>query len=77
MTTIRLALAQVNTTVGDLAGNEVKICEHVARARKAGADVVAFPELTVTGSNTSGFDSKSRGLIHSYPITPSPTMIRP
>ncbi len=45
----RIALAQINSTVGDLAGNEAKIAEGIARAREAGADLVAFPELAVTG----------------------------
>ena len=45
----RIALAQINATVGDLAGNEAKIVDGIARAREAGADLVAFPELAVTG----------------------------
>lgn len=45
----RIALAQINSTVGDLAGNEAKIAEGIARAREVGADLVAFPELAVTG----------------------------
>ncbi|MEO6197740.1 MAG: NAD+ synthase [Dehalococcoidia bacterium] len=49
MRTIRVALAQINTTIGDLGGNCAKIRESVSLARDAGADIVAFPELTVTG----------------------------
>ncbi|MBN1136138.1 MAG: NAD+ synthase [Anaerolineae bacterium] len=49
MTMFRIALAQINPTVGDLAGNEAKIADGIARAREAGADLVAFPELAVTG----------------------------
>ena len=49
MNTLRLALAQVNVTVGDLAGNESKIASHIERARKLGVDVIAFPELAVPG----------------------------
>jgi len=45
----RLALAQVNVTVGDLPGNARKIMEMIARARQWGADVVAFPELALPG----------------------------
>ena len=45
----RIALAQINTTVGDLDGNADKILRGIERAREAHADVVAFPELTVTG----------------------------
>ncbi len=46
---MRIALAQINTTVGDLAGNEAKIMEGARRARAEKADVVLFPELTTTG----------------------------
>jgi NAD+ synthase (glutamine-hydrolysing) len=49
MRTLRVALAQVNTTVGDLAGNAEKIIEWTERARALGADIVAFPELAITG----------------------------
>jgi NAD+ synthase (glutamine-hydrolysing) len=47
--TLRLGLAQVNTTVGDLAGNTRLIAEWIGRARDGGVDIVAFPELTITG----------------------------
>ena len=47
--TLRIALAQMNATVGDLAGNRDKIIEGLEKARKAGAHVVAFPELAITG----------------------------
>ena len=46
---LRLALAQVNTTVGDLAGNAAGVLERTREAAAAGADLVAFPELTITG----------------------------
>ena len=46
---LRVALAQVNTTVGDLDGNTAKIIDYVGRAKEAGVDVVVFPELAVTG----------------------------
>ncbi|NOZ24600.1 MAG: NAD+ synthase [Nitrospirae bacterium] len=49
MKTLRLALAQINTTVGDLEGNTGKIIRNIERAGEAGADMVAFPELAVTG----------------------------
>ena len=45
----RLAMAQLNTTVGDIDGNTARIIEYVARARELGADLVAFPELAITG----------------------------
>ena len=46
---MRLALAQINATVGDIAGNEAKIRARMAEAREAGAELVLFPELVVTG----------------------------
>ena len=47
--TLRLALAQVNTTVGDVAGNARLAADWIARAREAGAQLVVFPEQTITG----------------------------
>jgi NAD+ synthase/NAD+ synthase (glutamine-hydrolysing) len=46
---MKIALAQTNTTVGDLCGNAQKILSFAQRAAAAGAEVVAFPELTLTG----------------------------
>jgi len=46
---LRVALAQINTTVGDIDGNAAKIRESIARARDGGAMLVLFPELTLTG----------------------------
>jgi NAD+ synthase (glutamine-hydrolysing) len=47
--TRRIALAQVNTTVGDFAGNVAKIRAAAALAREAGAGLVVFPELALSG----------------------------
>ena len=47
--TFRLALAQINPTVGDIPGNTARILEYIERAREAQADLVAFPELAVPG----------------------------
>ncbi len=49
MTELLIALAQVNTAVGDLESNTRKILEYSARAARAGADIVVFPELCLTG----------------------------
>src|SRR5262245_26656450 len=46
---MRVALAQLNTTVGDLAGNSERIIEAAKRAADLGADLIAFPELALTG----------------------------
>src|SRR5215204_1238718 len=46
---LRVALAQINPTVGDIRGNAAKISDHMARARDEGAALVVFPELSLTG----------------------------
>ncbi len=46
---MRIALAQLNTTVGDLDGNGAAILDAARRAADAGADLVACPELAITG----------------------------
>jgi NAD+ synthase/NAD+ synthase (glutamine-hydrolysing) len=46
---MRVALAQINNTVGDLDGNAAKIVAFAREAEQAGAEVVVFPELALTG----------------------------
>ncbi|MGH9626446.1 MAG: nitrilase-related carbon-nitrogen hydrolase, partial [Bryobacteraceae bacterium] len=46
---MRIALAQINNTVGDLAANAAKILEFARRALEQGAELVVFPELALTG----------------------------
>jgi NAD+ synthase (glutamine-hydrolysing) len=46
---LRIALAQLNAVVGDLAGNRTKILARIAEARSAEADLIVFPELATTG----------------------------
>ncbi len=46
---MRVALAQVDPTVGDLEGNAALVTACIAEARRAGADLVAFPELVLSG----------------------------
>ncbi len=46
---MRIAMAQIDPFVGDLEGNTLKICEFIERARKANAELVVFPELSITG----------------------------
>ena len=46
---MRFALAQINPTIGDLAGNTRKILEFTARATSQGAAIVVFPELSIPG----------------------------
>ncbi|MEX2280977.1 MAG: NAD+ synthase [Gemmatimonadota bacterium] len=49
MSRVRIALAQFNATVGDFEGNVGRIGALLDQARQAGADLVAFPELAITG----------------------------
>ncbi len=46
---VRVALAQINSTVGDLDGNTARIIEYIDRAAEKGADIILFPELAVSG----------------------------
>ena len=49
MRNFRIALAQIDVTVGDLSGNSAMILDGIDRARDANADLVAFPELAIPG----------------------------
>ncbi|MEX2226352.1 MAG: NAD+ synthase [Dehalococcoidia bacterium] len=49
MRTLRVALAQIDTTIGDLEGNAARIAASIDRARDLAVDLVAFPELAITG----------------------------
>lgn len=49
MRILRIAMAQIDPTVGDISGNMRLVKGWIKEARKAGADLVVFPELTVTG----------------------------
>ncbi len=49
MRTLRVALAQINPTVGDLKCNVTKIIDSIKKSKKAEAQIVAFPELAITG----------------------------
>ena len=46
---MRIALAQINTTVGDFSGNVERIVRFAREGRSKGADLVVFPELALTG----------------------------
>jgi NAD+ synthase (glutamine-hydrolysing) len=49
MNIIRIAMAQINPTVGDLSGNVEKVIDYLNRARSFGADITLFPELALPG----------------------------
>jgi NAD+ synthase (glutamine-hydrolysing) len=46
---IRVGIAQINSTVGDLSGNTKKIMESIDQAKSLGVDLLTFPELAITG----------------------------
>ena len=46
---MKIALAQINTTVGDINGNRDRVIQALGKARDLGADIAAFPELCLTG----------------------------
>jgi len=46
---MRIGMAQVNATVGDLEGNVSRIEDFIDAARKKNVDLVVFPELVITG----------------------------
>jgi len=49
MRNLRIGIAQINTTVGDIKGNARKAGRFIKKAEDIGADIVSFPELTLTG----------------------------
>jgi NAD+ synthase (glutamine-hydrolysing) len=71
MPSLRVALAQINTTIGDMDGNVRKISGYLEQARDLRADVVSFPELTITGYPPedlllrSGFVDENLEALHS------------
>ena len=49
MHNMRVGIAQINSTVGDLSGNTKKIMESIDQAKSLGVDLLTFPELAITG----------------------------
>lgn len=49
MRTLRIGLCQINTTVGDIEGNTKKIIAYLEKGRRKAVDLLAFPEMAVTG----------------------------
>ncbi|MDR0842095.1 MAG: NAD+ synthase [Acidobacteriota bacterium] len=58
---MKIALAQINTTVGDIVGNRDLILQTMARARGLGAELAVFPELSLTG-----YPPKDLLLLHGF-----------
>lgn len=49
MNMLRIGMAQINCTVGDLAGNTEKVLEYTAKAKDMSVDILSFPEMAITG----------------------------
>ncbi|MBV9436662.1 MAG: NAD+ synthase, partial [Acidobacteria bacterium] len=46
---MKIALGQINPTIGDFCGNAEKIIDYIARAKQQNADLILFPELAICG----------------------------
>jgi NAD+ synthase/NAD+ synthase (glutamine-hydrolysing) len=65
---VKIALAQINPTVGDFTGNAQLILDFTRRAAAAGADLVVFPELATTGYPPADLLEKTSFLNRSYEV---------
>lgn len=69
MALLRIGLGQINTVVGDIDGNAARMIDVIAEAERAGCDLLAFPELSITGYPPedlllrSGFVSDARAAL--------------
>ena len=78
---LRLALAQINPTVGDLAGNAALITKYTKEAAGASADVIVFPEMVLTGypvedlAMRASFRSASKAALAQLVTALDPTII--
>lgn len=61
---MKLALGQINPTVGDFSGNAAKIIEYSSRARAQGAGLILFPELSVCGYPPRDLVERTSFVIH-------------
>ncbi len=46
---MKIAIAQVNPTLGDIQGNTLKIISSIKSAEEKGSEIIVFPEMTITG----------------------------
>ena len=78
---LRVALAQINPTVGDLAGNAALISKYTKEAAAASADVVVFPEMVLTGypvedlAMRASFRSASKNALAQLASTLEPNIV--
>jgi len=56
---MKIALAQINTTIGDFEGNTAKILQCIDQARERGSDLVIFPELSIPGYPPTDYMDKA------------------
>ncbi len=63
---MRIAMAQINPTVGDIVGNAKKICDAINLARDKGAELVVTPELSLLGYPPRDLLLKPSVLLHTY-----------
>jgi len=61
---VKIALGQINPTVGDFAGNSAKIIDFAARARAQGAGLILFPELAVCGYPPRDLVERTSFVVH-------------
>ena len=78
---LRVALAQINPTVGDLAGNAALISKYTKEAVSASADIVVFPEMVLTGypvedlAMRASFRTASKNALAQLVTTLDPTIV--
>lgn len=78
---LRVALAQINPTVGDLAGNAALISKYTKQAHAASADVIVFPEMVLTGypvedlAMRASFRSASKNALTQLVSTLEPSIV--
>jgi NAD+ synthase/NAD+ synthase (glutamine-hydrolysing) len=63
---VKIALGQINPTVGDFSGNAARIIDFAIRAQAAGAGLIAFPELSVCGYPPRDLVERSSFLAHNH-----------
>ncbi len=63
---MKIALGQINPTVGDFAGNAAKIIEYSARARSEGAGLILFPELSICGYPPRDLVERTSFVMHNH-----------
>jgi len=63
---VKIALGQINPTVGDFSGNAARIIDFATRAQAAGAGLIAFPELSVCGYPPRDLVERSSFVAHNH-----------